>query len=181
MSFRIGGGILRGRFGSILAGGLLAAAFMGSANAQPVVAAGDPVFGLQVWRTVANCKDCHGWAGDGDPELEQAPAGANLRETGLDAATLVDVIRCGLPGTAMPYFGASRAWSTNFPCYGMTAAQAGESIPTKGDTGLNDRQLQSLAAYILTLEGPPTKEECQALFGPESARCTSLPAAATVP
>jgi hypothetical protein len=160
---------------------MVAGTIAGSANAQQVAATGDPAYGMQVWRTVANCKDCHGWAANGDPELEQAPAGANLRETAMDAEQLVEVIRCGLPGTQMPYFGASRAWSTNFPCYGMTAADAGDLIPARGDTGLNDRQLQGLAAYILTLEGAPTKEECELFFGPTSSRCGPLPSAAAAP
>ena len=51
-----------------------------------------------------NCQACHGWSGDGRKTDNQIPDGANLRETKLDRATFVMIVKCGLPGTGMPPF-----------------------------------------------------------------------------
>jgi hypothetical protein len=160
---------------------MLGLAMTGLAVQRVAAQEGDAAYGVDVWKSVANCKDCHGWAGDGQPFNPQSPPGANLRETALDAANLADTIRCGRPGSEMPYFGASRAWTTRYPCYGMTAAEIGDQIPVRGDTGLNDRQINALVAMILTNfvgKGPPTFEECEAFFGVGQTRCAGYPKAA---
>nr|HZY67678.1 c-type cytochrome [Devosia sp.] len=83
-----------------------------------VAMAQDAAFGRDVWTSQANCADCHGSMGDGNADDPRSPPGANLRETGLDEATLIEVILCGIPGTAMPHFD-HRAYEDD-RCYGMT-------------------------------------------------------------
>jgi mono/diheme cytochrome c family protein len=59
--------------------------------------------GLMTWRN-SGCPDCHGAFADGDKQRDEAPTGANLRTTRLDAAALKQTISCGRPGTGMPAF-----------------------------------------------------------------------------
>ena len=59
--------------------------------------------GLATWRD-SGCADCHGAFANGEPQRDEAPAGANLRTARLDAAALKQTIACGRPGTGMPAF-----------------------------------------------------------------------------
>jgi mono/diheme cytochrome c family protein len=59
--------------------------------------------GLMTWRS-SGCPDCHGAFADGDKQRDEAPTGANLRTTRLDATALKQTISCGRPGTGMPAF-----------------------------------------------------------------------------
>jgi mono/diheme cytochrome c family protein len=59
--------------------------------------------GLMTWRS-SGCPDCHGAFADGDKQRDEAPTGANLRTTRLDAAALKQTISCGRPGAGMPAF-----------------------------------------------------------------------------
>ena len=136
--------------------------------------AGDPAAGLQVWKSGANCRECHGWAANGQQELPQQPQGANLRLTTLTQEQMVEVVRCGRPATEMPYFGGNATWGANGKCYGMTRAEAGPMMPVKADGSLSDRQIANIVAYIfasLVGKGPVTQVECDAFFGPGQAKC----------
>lgn len=59
--------------------------------------------GLMMWRN-SGCADCHGAFADGEKQRDEAPTGANLRTTRLDAVSLKQTISCGRPGTGMPSF-----------------------------------------------------------------------------
>jgi hypothetical protein len=141
-------------------------------------AAQDANFGRSVWLSQANCADCHGWLGNGVNEDPRSPKGANLRETVLDAAQLVEVIMCGRPGTGMPHFDP-RAY-TDDRCYGLTAAQIGDAIPPAGAQELTARHARGLAAFILAEfvgKGEVTNQECVALLGADSQNCNKYPRA----
>ena len=92
------------------------------ASSSPV-AAQDANFGKQIWLTKVNCRDCHGWSGNGLPDNPQAPGGHSLRKTTLTFDEIAEVIRCGRPGTQMPYF--DRFAYTDDRCYGMTRSDLG--------------------------------------------------------
>src|SRR5712691_13299739 len=64
----------------------------------------DITYGAQLYRQKGNCQACHGWAGDGRKMDNQMPDGANLRASKLDRASLILIIKCGVPGTGMPAF-----------------------------------------------------------------------------
>jgi len=59
--------------------------------------------GLEIWKS-SGCSDCHGPFANGDKDRDEAPTGANLRESRLDGAALKETIRCGRPGAGMPSF-----------------------------------------------------------------------------
>src|SRR6266481_9673465 len=52
--------------------------------------------GMRLYQQKGNCQACHGWAGDGHKSDSQMPDGPNLRETKLNRASLVMVIKCGI-------------------------------------------------------------------------------------
>src|SRR5438445_64415 len=60
--------------------------------------------GMRLFQQKGNCQACHGWAGDGRKMDTQMPDGANLRESKLDRATLIMIVKCGVPGGGMPPF-----------------------------------------------------------------------------
>ena len=90
----------------------LALAFAVGAPAQDAAKVKD---GLAVWKS-AGCSECHGAFADGEKENDDAPTGANLRQTRLDNATIAETIRCGRPGAGMPSFDESAY--TEHGCYG---------------------------------------------------------------
>src|ERR1700704_2794831 len=84
--------------------------------------------GLSVWRS-SGCSECHGAFANGEKERDEAPSGANLRQTRLDDATITETIRCGRPGAGMPSFGADAYKERG--CYGQPAgAPPGDLYPT---------------------------------------------------
>lgn len=138
---------------------------------------GDPERGKIVFRRVGKCVDCHGWAADGKTGIKlQAPAGANLRETKLDKAALIETIKCGRPGTPMPYHG--RAAYRDDRCYGMVMSDfAPGTEPIRGKT-FSDKDIANVVAYLQTDViglGEPTYAECADFFdNPAAWACRSL-------
>ncbi|GKY88286.1 c-type cytochrome [Sinisalibacter aestuarii] len=134
--------------------------------------AGDPERGKVVYRSVGYCGNCHGWPGDGlTGTMLQAPAAPSLRESTLDTETLFEIIKCGLPGTPMPYHG--RTAYRDDSCYGMALADfAPENKPRRGKT-FSDADITNLVAYLETSVmglGEPTFEECADFFDNPDAR-----------
>ena len=148
----------------------IAAAFLFSPHAiaqDSTAVVGDPDRGRIVYQKVGYCVNCHGWAGDGKSGISfHSPAGANLRETKLDAEGLAEVIRCGIPGTEMPYHesGAYR----DGRCYGLVLADFEEgTVPSRGKT-FRDKPLADLIAYLqahMIGLGKPNYDECADYFG----------------
>lgn len=138
---------------------------------------GDPERGKVVYRSVGYCGNCHGWPGDGlTGTMLQAPAAPSLRETDLDTETLYQVIKCGLPGTAMPYHG--RTAYRDGSCYGMSLSDfAPENKPTRGKT-FGEKDIANVVAYLETSvigRGDPTFEECADFFDdPDASACRRL-------
>lgn len=144
---------------------------------QAIELIGDPERGKIVFRSIGNCVNCHGWAADGVSGVNmRAPTGPNLRETTLDTASLTEVIKCGLPGTPMPYH--DRAAYRDDRCYGMVMSDfASGSKPTRGKT-FNDKSIANVVAYLQTHViglGDPTYAECAEFFDNPAARaCRNL-------
>lgn len=130
--------------------------------------------GARVWRARTGCYNCHGWAGNGEPEFNY-PRGADLRKTGLPIEAIANIVRCGLPGTEMPYH--DRAAYTDNRCYGQTKEQLGDQTPPPGGF-LQPAQVDAVAAYVAAKvkgRGPITKAECVEYFGAASAVCALYP------
>lgn len=129
---------------------------------------GDPERGKAVYQKVGFCTNCHGWAGDGGAGRNPMArgGGVNIRKTGLDAEGLAEVIRCGIPGTAMPYHDSAAYRDDR--CYGMVMSDfEPEGAPVRGKT-FREKQLADLVAYLqANVIGPdkPTLEQCAAFYG----------------
>ncbi len=157
---------------SILAS-VVAAAVLGAGNA-PAQDAAAVSLGRTVYKDKADCAYCHGWSGNGvgDPRSEN---GANLRATHLDRDQIIEVAKCGRPGTGMPYH--DRLAYTDKRCYDLTAEDLGRNKPLEASVALTARELQAVADYILArvkgLTDEPRFEECVAYFGAATAQCNA--------
>jgi mono/diheme cytochrome c family protein len=150
------------------------ACFAGSAVAQ-----NDDVSGGQgIWAEKGQCRECHGWAGNGERGGLHAEGKApSLRLTQLTRDQIRMTIQCGRPGTPMPYF--DRFAYTDKRCYGMTAEDLGDQMPNRGTITLQSYEIDALADYIATKikgAGPVTRDECLAFFkANEAIRCERYP------
>ena len=133
--------------------------------------------GMEIYANKAGCAFCHGWAADGHGDEHSDGAAANLRETILDKAQILEVIKCGRPGTAMPHF--DKFAYTDKRCYGATADDIGNDKPPIPNTPLQIFEVEAVAEYIATMvkdKGPPTKDMCQTYFKGSAAICEKYPA-----
>jgi cytochrome c553 len=144
---------------------------------DPLLAGADIERGKAVYQRIGICISCHGWDGNGmgkNPRSEGAAA--HLRETQLDTQGLMDVIKCGLPGTPMPYHFSS-AYREPEICFGAVMADFEPGTePRKGKT-FRDKDLVNLVAYMKTAiigAGETTLEQCEAFFEPGSKACDNL-------
>lgn len=147
-------------------------------DAKPLIdttLVGDVTKGLRVFQT-KGCQRCHGWDGAGLGRDPRAPGpAANLRQTELDDASMRDVVRCGIPGSPMP-FHDSQAYKDD-RCYGMTFADFDDlTRPVKGKT-FREQDIANVVAYVQeTLKGKPeaTLADCEAYFGTGEKACDFL-------
>jgi len=115
--------------------------------------------GLELWKS-SGCADCHGAFADGDKERDEAPTGANLRTSRLDAAALKQTISCGRPGADMPSF--DEGAYTVRACAGRPLGPAPDNLypaPSK----LSPAQIDILIAYLQARvigHGRVTRDEC---------------------
>lgn len=133
--------------------------------------------GYNVFKEKAQCEFCHNWDGGGQTS-EYGGVAPSLRATQLDRDQIAEVVRCGRPGTNMPYHD-QRAY-TDDRCYGMTAEDIGDQIPNRGAVTLQRPQIDQLADYVAEVvknRGPVTFEECEAYFGGASSVCQPYPKA----
>jgi mono/diheme cytochrome c family protein len=140
---------------------------LGTAYAQA------PDLGRRVYEK-ANCVGCHKWHGGGGGGY--GGAALSLRETPLERAELIEVIRCGRPATRMPYH--DRKAYDGAPCYGgMTEADLGADFPPKAATFLREQEIDAVADYVvehLQGEGEPTREDCVAFWGEGNRECAAM-------
>jgi mono/diheme cytochrome c family protein len=112
--------------------------------------------GLDIWRA-SGCSDCHGPFANGEKEVDEAPTGANLRQSRLNAAALKLTISCGRPGAGMP------AFDENAPlCAGRPG---GDLYPAPRK--LNADEIDAVIAYLqarILGKGQITKQECLAYY-----------------
>jgi hypothetical protein len=122
----------------------------------------------------ANCVGCHKWHGGGGGGY--GGVALSLRETVLERAELVEVIRCGRPATRMPYHDRN-AYRT-VECYGgMTKADLGADFPPKAATFLRPEEIEAVADYVIAHvqgKGAPTHDDCIAFWGPDSHECRAM-------
>jgi len=157
----------------------LVALFVIAVPAVPA-SADDFAYGRRIFQDKAQCPYCHGWAGDGSGEPQSSGGAANLRETKLTRAQLIEVISCGVPGKAMPRF--DDAAYAEKRCYdGVSEAALGKYLPPlPPGSGLQPREIAALVDFLqakIIGHGPPTRDECLEALGERAARtCSAYPA-----
>lgn len=141
----------------------------GEQQAAPAESQFDPRLveqGFRIWKTKIVCGECHGWSGNGVPDNPRQPKGMNLRQSQLTHEQLVEVIKCGRPGTGMPHFD-QRAYKDD-RCYGVTAEDLGDQTPPGWGAYLIPREIEAVATYVEAKQmgrGDFTDAECQEYFG----------------
>lgn len=136
----------------------------------------DAARGKIVYRSVGGCVNCHGWAADGKTGVDlRAPSGPNLRETRLDTEGLTEVVRCGRPGTPMPFH--DRAAYRDGRCHGLALSDfAAGAEPVRGKT-FAEKDIANVVSYLQTQViglGRPTRTECGEFFDNPAARACDL-------
>ena len=132
-------------------------------------AAQDLESGKRVYQA-ANCVGCHKWHGAGGGGY--GGLALSLRDTTLDRAGLIETVRCGRPGTGMPYH--ERNAYKDGGCFGLTEKDLGADMPPKGQDMLRPREIEAVADYVLAAikgRGAPTAEECAAFWGEGARQC----------
>ena len=134
--------------------------------------------GGRLFRQKGDCQACHGWAGDGRKMDNQAPDGANLRESQLDREQLVFVIKCGLPGRSMPAY--DRLAYSDDRCLGRTQAdlrRMGLDLADPPST-LQPREVERLADFLFAKiigQGPMDRAKCIDYWGEDVEVCGEFP------
>ncbi len=127
-------------------------------------------FGREIFKTKATCLFCHRWDGNGD----QGYGGnaLSLRVTQLERDQLLEVVKCGRPGTGMPYH--DRLAYTDKRCYDTTKAELGEQTPPGANGWLNQREVDAVVDYVLAKiknRGETTFDECVEFWGTGTRQC----------
>jgi mono/diheme cytochrome c family protein len=127
--------------------------------------------GLEVWRS-SGCSDCHGPFANGDKERDEAPTGADIRTSKLDAAALKLTISCGRPGGAgMPAFDEG-AYKVR-PCYDRPLGPPPDDLYPTPRT-LTPQQIDAVVAYLqarIVGRGRITRAECLAYYDDQEDMC----------
>jgi mono/diheme cytochrome c family protein len=153
----------------------LCAIGVSSVRAQDVSAEDARVIahGKDIFKTKATCQFCHKWDGGGD----QGYGGnaLSLRATKLTPAQVAETVKCGRPGTGMP-FHDERAY-TDKRCYGVTRAELGNDIPPQPNAFLNSDEIDAVVKYLFAKvvgRGPSTYDECVEFWGTETRQCEPM-------
>ncbi len=152
--------------------GVLALLMLGAMAAAGGAAAQELETGKRVYQK-ANCDGCHRWHGGGGGGY--GGAALSLRETELDREWLIETIRCGRPGTNMP-FHERGVWREG-GCFGLTETELGADMPPVGRAMLRPAEIEAVADYVLAAiqgRGEPTYEECLAYWGEGARQCLAM-------
>ena len=153
---------------------LAVVAALAGSSAAFAQSAEDIAAGRQLFLQKGNCQACHGWAADGRKMDSQMPDGANLREIPLDREVLIKTVKCGRPGTGMPYH--DQYAYTDKRCYGVTRAELGKDAPLLGES-LQPREIDAVVKYLFAKavgRGPATYEDCVDFWGQDTRQCEPM-------
>jgi mono/diheme cytochrome c family protein len=163
--------------GAAVAAAIMAAAFVPSraqGQEQQPPTASDITEGMRLFQQKGNCQACHGWAGDGHKTDSQMPDGANLRETKLNRAGLVMVIKCGRLNSQMPAF--DKFAYSDGRCYGKKQADL-KAYPARmpdPPATLQQREIELIADFLIAKvvgKGPMDRAKCIEFWGSETDAC----------
>jgi hypothetical protein len=148
------------------------------AQEQQSPSAEDIADGLRLFEQKGNCQACHGWSGDGHKTDGQMPDGANLRETKLNRAGLVMLIKCGKLNSQMPAF--DKFAYSDGRCYGKKQADL-KAYPTRmpdPPATLQQREIDLVVDFLLAKivgKGPMDRAKCVDFWGMEADVCKQYP------
>ena len=164
----------------LFAAAILAFAFSAAApgQEQKPLDASDIADGMRLFQQKANCQACHGWAGDGHKSDSQMPDGANLRETKLNRAGLVLLIKCGKLNSQMPAF--DKFAYSDGRCYGKKQDDLKAYPPRMPDppATLQMREIELIADFMMAKivgKGPMDHAKCVEFWGSETDVCKEFP------
>src|SRR6478672_9544541 len=143
-------------------------------QAAQALNASDIADGMRLYQQKGNCQACHGWAGDGHKADSQMPDGANLRDTKLNRAGLVTVIKCGRLNSQMPAF--DKFAYSDGRCYGKKQADLKDYPFRMRDppSTLQQREIDLIADFLIAKivgKGPMNHAECVEFWGSETDAC----------
>ena len=141
-----------------------------AAHAQAPDAA-DVAEGMNLYLHKGDCQACHGWAADGRKMDSQMPDAPSLRETRLDRARVIQVIKCGRPGTGMPAF--DKFAYSDGRCYGMKKADLKSAMPDPPAT-FQAREVDLVADFLFAKivgKGPMDRAKCVEFWGSDVDSC----------
>ena len=118
---------------------------------------------------------CHKWHGGGGGGY--GGLALSLRDTQLDRDNLLLVIRCGRPGTRMPYHVRQAYKGDNRDCYETTGAELEDAIPPRARYFLREREIEAVVDYVqsdIQGRGVPGYDDCVAFWGADATRCKRM-------
>lgn len=129
--------------------------------------------GKDIFKAKAVCQYCHKWDGSGDQGYGgNAPS---LRATKLTRAQVTETVKCGRPGTGMPFH--DQYAYTDKRCYGVTRDQLGNDVPPEPNAFLNPDEIDDVVDYLFAKvvgRGPSTYEECVEFWGQDTRQCEPM-------
>jgi hypothetical protein len=121
----------------------------------------------------ANCVGCHKWHGDGGGGY--GGAALSLRKTELDKQQIMETVKCGRPGTGMPYFSRdSYPANDALRCYDLTSKDLESMHVAQANVFLQPAEIAAVAEYVINSikgKGDPNLADCTAFFGEQSQAC----------
>ena len=141
---------------------------------QPQLSASDIADGMRLYQQKGNCQACHGWAGDGHKTDSQMPDGANLRETKLNRAGLILLVKCGKLNSQMPAF--DKFAYSDGRCYGKKQAEL-KAYPIRmpdPPATLQLREIELIADFMLAKivgKGAMDHAKCVEFWDSENDAC----------
>jgi mono/diheme cytochrome c family protein len=129
--------------------------------------------GKDIFKTKATCQFCHKWDASGD----QGYGGnaLSLRQTKLTPAQVAETVKCGRPGTGMPFH--DQFAYTDKRCYGITRAELGNDVPPEPNAFLNSDEIDAVVKYLFAKaigRGPSTYEDCVEFWGTDTRQCEPM-------
>ena len=127
-------------------------------------------YGLNVYKK-GNCMGCHSWHGKGGGH----GAAVSLRNTELTLNEIINVIKCGRPGTGMPYF-LRKAYKEE-KCYDTTFKDYDETYrPVSSQKFLSSKQIEAVSIFVSEVlqNKKLDKNYCEYFYEKGSKACLNL-------
>ena len=128
-------------------------------------------YGLNVYKK-SNCMGCHSWHGKGGGGYG---AGVSLRNMDLNLDEIINVVKCGRPGTGMPYF-LRKAYKQE-KCYDTTLEDYDASYrPVNSKKFLSSKQIEAVSIFVKEVlqDKKLDKKYCEFFYNKDSKVCLNL-------